>query len=51
MRYNTTMILDGKTTDVMIEANTLQEAKILIKQKYKNCQVIGVTIIPPYKND
>ncbi len=45
------MILDGKTIDVMIEANTLQEAKILIKQKYKNSQVIGVCVIPPYKND
>jgi hypothetical protein len=51
MKYNTTMILDGKTIDVMIEANTLQEAKILIKQKYKNSQVIGVCVIPPYKND
>lgn len=51
MKYNTTMILDGKTIDVMIEANTIQEAKILIKQNYKNCQVIGVCVIPPYKND
>lgn len=51
MKYNTTMILDGKTVDLIVEANSQKEAKILIKQKYKNCQVIGVTIIPPYKND
>jgi hypothetical protein len=50
MKYNTTMILDGKTIDVMIEANTIKEAKILIKQKYKNCQVIGVCAVPPYDN-
>lgn len=46
MKYNTTMILDGKTLDLIVEASSIKEAKILIKQKYKNSQVIGVTIIP-----
>lgn len=51
MKYNTTMILDGKTVDLIIEASSIKEAKILLKQNYKNCQVIGVSVIPPYKND
>jgi hypothetical protein len=50
MKYNTTLIQNGKTIDIVIEANTIKEAKILIKQKYKNCQVIGVCAVPPYDN-
>ena len=51
MKYNTTLIQNGKTTDVIIEASSIKEAKILIRQQYKNSQVIGVCVIPPYKND
>jgi hypothetical protein len=42
MKYNTTMILDGKTLDVIVEASNPKEAKILTKQNYKNSRVIGV---------
>jgi len=42
MKYNTTMILDGKTMDVIVEASNPKEAKILTKQNYKNSRVIGV---------
>ena len=42
MKYNTTMILDGKTLDVIVEANSIKEAKILTKNQYKNSRVIGV---------
>jgi hypothetical protein len=42
MKYNTTMILDGKTLDVVVEANSIKEAKILTKNQYKNSRVIGV---------
>jgi hypothetical protein len=49
MKYNTTMILDGKTIDVLVEANSIKEAKILTKQNYKNSRVIGVAEVP--KND
>jgi hypothetical protein len=45
MKYNTTMILDGKTLDVIVEANSIKEAKILTKNTYKNSQVIGVSQI------
>jgi hypothetical protein len=51
MKYNTTMILDGKTVDLIVEANSRKEAKILLKQNYKNCQVIGVCAVPPYDNE
>jgi hypothetical protein len=43
MKYNTTMILDGKTLDVIVEANSIKEAKIFTKQNYKNSRVIGVS--------
>jgi hypothetical protein len=49
MKYNTTMILDGKTIDIVVEANSQKEAKILTKQNYKNSRVIGVAEVP--KND
>jgi len=42
MKYNTTMILDGKTLDVVVEANSIKEAKILTKNAYKNSRIIGV---------
>ena len=42
MKYNTTLIQDGKTIDVLVEANSIKEAKILTKQNYKNSRVIGV---------
>jgi hypothetical protein len=45
MKYNTTMILDGKTIDILVEANSIKEAKILTKQNYKNSRVIGVSQI------
>ena len=45
MKYNTTMILNGKTLDVIVEANSIKEAKILTKQNYKNSRVIGVSQI------
>ena len=45
MKYNTTMILDGKTLDIVVEANSIKEAKILTKQNYKNSRVIGVSQI------
>jgi hypothetical protein len=46
MKYNTTMILDGKTLDVIVEASNPKEAKILTKQNYKNSRVIGVAEVP-----
>jgi hypothetical protein len=46
MKYNTTMILDGKTLDVVVEANSIKEAKILTKNQYKNSRVIGVAEVP-----
>ncbi len=46
MKYNTTMILDGKTLDVVVEAKSIKEAKILTKQNYKNSRVIGVAEVP-----
>ena len=49
MKYNTTMILDGKTLDVVVEANSIKEAKILTKNQYKNSRIIGVAEVP--KND
>jgi hypothetical protein len=49
MKYNTTMILDGKTLDIVVEANSIKEAKILTKNQYKNSRVIGVAEVP--KND
>ena len=49
MKYNTTMIVDGKTMDVIVEASNPKEAKILTKQNYKNSRVIGVAEVP--KND
>ncbi len=45
MKYNTTMILNGKTMDVIVEANSQKEAKILTKNQYKNSRVIGVSQI------
>ena len=45
MKYNTTMILDGKTLDVVVEAKSIKEAKILTKNQYKNSRVIGVSQI------
>jgi hypothetical protein len=42
MKYNTTLIQDGKTMDVIVEANSQKEAKIITKQNYKNSRVIGV---------
>jgi hypothetical protein len=49
MKYNTTLIQDGKTIDVLVEASNPKEAKILTKQNYKNSRVIGVAEVP--KND
>ncbi len=49
MKYNTTLIQDGKTLDVVVEANSIKEAKILTKNQYKNSRVIGVAEVP--KND
>jgi hypothetical protein len=49
MKYNTTLIVDGKTLDVVVEANSIKEAKILTKNQYKNSRVIGVAEVP--KND
>jgi hypothetical protein len=49
MKYNTTLIQDGKTIDVIVEASNPKEAKILTKQHYKNSRVIGVAEVP--KND
>jgi hypothetical protein len=46
MKYNTTMILDGKTIDVLVEASNPKEAKILTKNQYKNSRVIGVAEVP-----
>ena len=45
MKYNTTLIQDGKTMDVIVEANSIKEAKILTKNQYKNSRVIGVSQI------
>jgi hypothetical protein len=45
MKYNTTLIQDGKTMDVIVEASNPKEAKILTKQQYKNSRVIGVSQI------
>jgi cupin superfamily acireductone dioxygenase involved in methionine salvage len=45
MKYNTTLIQDGKTMDVIVEANSQKEAKIITKQNYKNSRVIGVSQI------
>jgi hypothetical protein len=45
MKYNTTLIQDGKTLDVVVEASNPKEAKILTKQNYKNSRVIGVSQI------
>jgi hypothetical protein len=45
MKYNTTLIQDGKTMDVIVEANSIKEAKILTKNAYKNSRVIGVSQI------
>ena len=49
MKYNTTLIQDGKTMDVIVEASNPKEAKILTKNAYKNSRVIGVAEVP--KND
>ena len=49
MKYNTTLIQDGKTMDVIVEASNPKEAKILTKNQYKNSRVIGVAEVP--KND
>jgi hypothetical protein len=49
MKYNTTLIQDGKTLDIIVEASNIKEAKILTKQNYKNSRVIGVAEVP--KND
>jgi hypothetical protein len=46
MKYNTTLIQDGKTMDVIVEANSIKEAKILTKNQYKNSRVIGVAEVP-----
>jgi hypothetical protein len=46
MKYNTTLIQDGKTMDVIVEASNPKEAKILTKQNYKNSRVIGVAEVP-----
>jgi hypothetical protein len=46
MKYNTTMIFDGKTIDVLVEANSIKEAKILTKNQYKNSRIIGVAEVP-----
>jgi LEA14-like dessication related protein len=45
MKYNTILIQDGKTLDVIVEANSQKEAKIITKQNYKNSRVIGVSQI------
>jgi hypothetical protein len=42
MKYNATLIQEGKTMDVIVEASNPKEAKILTKQNYKNSRVIGV---------
>jgi hypothetical protein len=42
MKFNSTLIVDGKTLDVIVEANSIKEAKILTKNQYKNSRVIGV---------
>lgn len=41
MKYNSTLVQDGKTLDVIVEANNIKEAKILTKQQYKNSRIIG----------
>jgi hypothetical protein len=46
MKYNTTLIQDGKTMDVIVEASNPKEAKILTKNQYKNSRVIGVAEVP-----
>ena len=46
MKYNTTLIQDGKTMDVIVEASNPKEAKILTKQNYKNSRIIGVAEVP-----
>jgi hypothetical protein len=45
MKFNSTLIVDGKTIDILVEANNIKEAKILTKQQYKNSRVIGVSQI------
>lgn len=45
MKYNSTLVQDGKTLDVIVEANNIKEAKILTKQQYKNSRIIGVSQI------
>jgi hypothetical protein len=45
MKYNTTLIVDGKTIDILVEASNPKEAKILTKNAYKNSRVIGVSQI------
>jgi hypothetical protein len=45
MKFNSTLIVDGKTIDILVEANNIKEAKILTKQNYKNSRVIGVSQI------
>jgi hypothetical protein len=47
MKFNSTLIQDGKTIDVIVDANNLKEAKILTKQQYKNSRIIGVVEIKP----
>jgi hypothetical protein len=42
MKFNSTLIQDGKTIDVIVDANNLKEAKILTKQQYKNSRIVGV---------
>jgi hypothetical protein len=45
MKFNSTLIVDGKTIDILVEANSIKEAKILTKNQYKNSRVIGVSQI------
>jgi hypothetical protein len=45
MKYNITLIQNGKTIDVLVEASNPKEAKILTKNAYKNSRVIGVSQI------
>jgi hypothetical protein len=45
MKFNSTLIVDGKTIDILVEANSIKEAKIITKQNYKNSRVIGVSQI------
>jgi hypothetical protein len=45
MKFNSTLIVDGKTIDILVEAKSIKEAKILTKQNYKNSRVIGVSQI------